>query len=222
MKKIYKGSALFVSLMILSGLLALLFLTKENGFSAYQLTQHYYQQYLTEKFYLMNDIMQDHESICRREKKAEIIYSAENIAYQFSCQFSSIFKQPKPTKEKYIQVDNLTQVLDIETYRHKIYSIQSLTELPESTENDPKVVIALNDIDEALSAPFYGMVITEHYFDIRGKYKMFGVVYSTFNNQREERNLAYRRKVVDNIEKQFSQWNYLSHSKNLFNDESTF
>ncbi|MGX2948411.1 DUF2572 family protein, partial [Frederiksenia canicola] len=97
----------------------------------------------------------------------------------------------------------------------KIYRIHSLSELPKSSESNPQVVIALNDIDGALQENFYGIIITDYYFDVRGKYKIFGALYSSFNNQREERNLTYRRKVIDNIEQHFSHWEYLENSRHL-------
>ncbi len=72
---------------------------------------------------------------------------------------------------------------------------------------------ACNDIDENLPQDFYGIVITDYLFDIRGK-KMYGVLYSSYDNAREERNLTFRRAVINNLENKYSYWKYLPNSEN--------
>ncbi|MBV6547454.1 DUF2572 family protein, partial [Ursidibacter maritimus] len=121
---------------------------------------------------------------------------------------------PKPTKDKYIQVDNILDWLDLERYQSSLHYASSLDELPNSSESEPQIVIMTNDIDERLNQDFYGIIITDHYFDIKGK-KIYGVLYSSYDNFREERNLSYKSSVVNTIEEQFSYWQYLPYSRNL-------
>lgn len=215
MNRLKKGSVLLVSLTILIGLLAIFFLAKEELFVLYRKTQGYQYNYLSDKIFLIHHLRENVEKACQKEKKEQISYSYNSLRYKFNCEFQSIFKKPKPTKEKYIQFTHLDDILNVSHYMEKIYRIHSLSELPKSSESNPQVVIALNDIDGALQENFYGIIITDYYFDVRGKYKIFGALYSSFNNQREERNLTYRRKVIDNIEQHFSHWEYLENSRHL-------
>ncbi|QIM62220.1 hypothetical protein A1D29_02275 [Pasteurellaceae bacterium Orientalotternb1] len=222
MNRLKKGSVLLVSLSILVGLLAIFFLAKEELFVLYRKTQGYQHNYLSYKILIIHHLKENTGEACQKEKKEQVSYSYNGLMYKFNCKFHSIFKKPKPTKEKYIYFTRLDDVLNISHSFEKIYKIHSLSELPKSSESDPKIVIALNDIDGALQENFYGIIITNYYFDVKGKYKIFGALYSSFNNQREERNLTYRRKVIDNIEQHFSHWEYLENSKNLLEYETVF
>ena len=74
-------------------------------------------------------------------------------------------------------------------------------------------------IEERLDEHFYGIIITDYYFDITGSKRVYGVLYSTFDNEREERNLTFRRAVVDNLEKKYSKWHLVPNSKNILNNK---
>ncbi|MGX2968138.1 DUF2572 family protein [Ursidibacter sp. B-7004-1] len=217
MSRISPASALLTSLLLIVSILALLFLFQQDILYRDRYTQNIYHQYLNQKYQLLPELrksLPERDNECNQNKKEKIIKQAGDIQYQYSCDFKSIFIQPKPTKDKYIQVDNILNWLDLKTYQAALHYVSSLDELPHSSENDPQIVIMQNDIDESLKKDFYGIIITDYYFDIKGK-KIYGVLYSSYNNLREERNLTYKRSVVDTIEKQFSYWQYLPNSRNI-------
>ena len=87
-----------------------------------------------------------------------------------------------------------------------------MSELPDTTLSTPKIVVAKNAIDEKLEKNFYGVIITDYYFDITGSKKIYGVLYSSFDNLREERNLTFSRAVVENIAARYAHWTRLPYS----------
>ncbi|OOH91458.1 hypothetical protein BMT54_02120 [Pasteurellaceae bacterium 15-036681] len=211
------ASSLLVSLIILTTIFSLIFLFKDDLISREKITQNYYQNYLNSKLKVFDKIKQNKQQECEHQKKEKIVFEFEKIKYQFNCVQTSLFIQPKPTRDKYIAVDDIHRWLDLDTYQQAVVYIKSLAELPNSSEQAPRIAIALNDIDENITKDFYGIIITDYYFDIKGSRKMYGVLYSSFDNAREERNLTYRRAVVDNLEKMHSQWHYLTHSQTILN-----
>lgn len=212
MNKKLEGSSLLSSLLILTGILTLLFFTKENWLKKESVANGYYQKYLSSKMALLNKLEQDQ---CSVQQTQEVTENVKILPYSYLCEKSSLFIKPKPTKDKYIAVDNIAHWLDLKTYQADILYISSLSELPKNSETNPKIVVAKNAIDEKLEDNFYGIVITDYYFDITGNKKIFGVLYSSFDNEREERNLTFRKAVVDNLEKQYSEWHLVPNSKNL-------
>ena len=90
-----------------------------------------------------------------------------------------------------------------------------MSELPETTISTPKIVVAKNAIDEKLEKNFYGIIITDYYFDITGSKKIYGVLYSSFDNLREERNLTFSRTVVENIAARYAHWTRLPYSNHF-------
>lgn len=216
MNKKLESSSLLSSLLILASIMTLLFLTKENWLKQESVANGYYQQYLSSKMALLNKLDQDQ---CANQQKEEIQEMVNILPYSYLCEKSSLFIKPKPTKDKYIAVDNIAHWLDLKTYQSDILYISSLSELPKNSEANPKIVVAKNAINEKLEDNFYGIIITDYYFDITGSKKIFGVLYSSFDNAREERNLTFRKTVVDNLEKQYSRWHILPNSKNLLKNE---
>ncbi len=214
MRKYLSAGVLLVSFVIISGLLALLFLSKNVLLDREKLSHYFYQDYLTDKFKLIDQVHLDENQLCREQQKPVIRFTFKFLDYRFHCENYSIFIQPKPTQDKYIAVDDIRQWLDIDKYHADIVFIRSLKDLPESSESHPKIVIALQEINERLDRDFYGIMITDFYFDITGR-RFYGALYSSYDNAREERNLSYRRAVIDNIEKRFSDWRYLPNSRNL-------
>lgn len=207
--------------MLLSGLLSFIFLNKENIFLNIKYTQNEYFSYLTQQWKLIEFLKLNENAQCNNLQQASVIKQDKLFQYSFHCVKKSIFIQPYPTKEKYIPVNNIRNWLDVDYYSAEIIPISSLNEFPISSEDNPKIVRALNDIDEQLTRDFYGVVITDHLFDIKGRYKIYGTIYSTYDNQREERNLTYKRKVIENLDKQFSRWEYLSNSRNMLANEDS-
>ena len=90
-----------------------------------------------------------------------------------------------------------------------------MSELPETTISTPKIVVAKNAIDEKLEKNFYGIIITDYYFDITGSKKIYGVLYSSFDNLRKERNLTFSRAVVENIATRYAHWARLPYSNHF-------
>lgn len=216
----HKASALLVSLILISGILSILFLSKDKFIQQESISHFYTEKYLLDKQHFLSFYPKNKDKLCQQFKKELITQqdlSAQNnyfMEYQFNCQFYSLFKDKKPTRDKYIPISQLSDFLDLSNIaKEDIYFIRSLSELPPSSENDPKIVIAQNDIDENLPQDFYGIVITDYLFDIRGK-KMYGVLYSSYDNAREERNLTFRRAVINNLENKYSYWKYLPNSEN--------
>lgn len=222
MNRSIAANILPVLLLIISSLFLFLFLAKESLFSGEQALQKSTYNYLADKFQLMESFkLPDRNAICEQQKTPQVQFLAHHfVDYQFACENVSIFIQPKPTQKKYITFTHLEDLLDIATFDDRIYKITSLSELPPSSQENPQIAIALNAIDESLTSHFYGLIITEYYFDVKGK-KIYGALYSSYDNQREERNIVYRSKVIDNIEKQFSHWYYLPYSRNLLHNETT-
>lgn len=216
MIKKLEGSSLLSSLLILSGILTLLFFAKENWLKQESIANGYYQKYLSSKMALLKKLDQDQ---CATNQKQEITENVKILPYSYLCEKSSLFIKPKPTKEKYIAFDNIENWLDLKKFQSEILYITSLSELPKNSETTPRIVVAKNAIDEKLEDNFYGIVITDYYFDITGSKKIFGVLYSSFDNAREERNLTFRKAVVDNLEKQYSEWHLVPNSKNLLKNE---
>ena len=215
MKKL-DASSLLSSLLILATILTLLFLTKENWLRQESVVNGYYQQYLSSKLALLKTVNQDQ---CATNKKEMIEEKIGEIIYSYQCEMSSLFIKPKPTKDKYIAVDNIENWLDLNNYASQIIYINSLSELPKNSEGDPKIVVAKKAIEEKLDEHFYGIIITDYHFDITGSKRVYGVLYSTFDNEREERNLTFRRAVVDNLEKKYSKWHLVPNSKNILNNK---
>ncbi|MDH2997736.1 hypothetical protein A1D22_08435 [Pasteurellaceae bacterium LFhippo2] len=213
------ASALLVGLVLLSTILTLFFISRDDAMIREKVTQSYYQNYLTEKVQLVQKLNIDKEAECATQQKEHIEINLNHLSYRFSCMNTTLFLRPKSTRDKYIQVDDIKQWLDLDTYQQAVHYIYSLADLPESSEQDPKIVVALKDIDETLTKNFYGIVATDFYFDIKGSKKIYGVLYSSFDNLREERNLTYRRAVVDNLEKRYSQWHYLPNSQTILSKE---
>lgn len=215
MRKNLKGSALLVSLMLIAGILATIFVAKENFIYQESMSLNDYNEYLNQQLSLKNKI----KPKCEEYKKEIVTEIIDKLHYTYYCDKKSLFVKPKPTKEKYISIDNIENWLDITTYRNEITYISSLSELPESSEINPKIVMTKNKIDEKLEKNFYGIIITDYYFDIKGDKKIYGVIYSSFDNEREERNLTFRRKVIDNLDNKFSVWQEKPHSRNLLNND---
>ena len=215
MRRLYPAGTLLVTMMILVGLLAILFLNKESFLMRERVIQYYYADYLESKFKLLR--LKDVHNKCDEYQKNNLSIQAGKLHYQFSCQFDSIFLQTKPETKKYIQIDNIENWLNLEKYNPEIISIKHIDELPQNSESNPKIVRALNDITGRLKHDFYGIIITDFLFDITGK-QVQGTVYSGYPNT-PTRYLVFNRNVINNIEQQYSQWRYQPFSRNLLAHE---
>lgn len=216
-----KGSVLMVSLILVLSILSLLFLTKDKFIQQQNITTFYSEKYLADKNRFLSLNLNNKHQICQENKKEKISLADlsnqkfEFLQYHFHCQFYSLFRDKRPSKEKYIPFTQIEDYLDLSNVpESEIFLIQTLADLPPSSEADPKIVKALNPIDENLPQNFYGIVITDYLFDIKGK-KMFGTLYSSFDNAREERNLTFRKEVLAKLEEKYAYWRYLDNSSNM-------
>lgn len=214
MKYAFRGNTLLTSLLLLSSLIIVIFLAKDKLLLSKRFINNEHETYLNNKFSIIENWGDSENALCQQYQKNRI----DQSAYSFYCKKHSFFFQ-KPTKS-YVEYKEIEDYLDIKTYQSEIYQAQNLSDLPLSSLNQPKVVKITDKIDTALTMDFYGIINTDQYFDIKGKYNVYGVIYSSYNNKRKERNLTYKREVIENIEKQLSYWSYLPHSKStLPNDK---
>lgn len=216
----YSASSLFVSLIMLSGIGVLLFLSRSYWLGNERVSQYHYETYLSEKLAILEYIKLDKDQECNKYQKENISFKLIDLYYGFHCKFETIFIKPKPTKEKYILVDNVYEWLDLEQFSSNIHLVASLSELPESSEDNPKIIRTTQAIDERLTQPFYGIVITEYPFNYTDK-RIYGTIYSSYSgNDPNRRNLSYKKAVIQNIERDNSYWRYLPNSINLLHNES--
>lgn len=219
MRKYVRAGALLTALLLLNGVVLLIFMNKSDWLGSEKVTQNFYQRYLSDKLNLIEQVKQDVQTGCKTEKQSEITVKLDTFIYSYYCENNAFFIKPKPTKEKFIWVDDIKVWLDIERYEQQIVFIRSLSELPASSEDNPQVVMTLNDIDERLQRDFYGIVITPHYFNFTDK-KIYGTIYSSDRrNDQNRRNLSYKRGVIERLEQRFSSWDYLPNSRNVLRNE---
>lgn len=220
MQRYYSAGSLLVSLIMLSGIAIVLFLNRDYWISNENISQHHYANYLSEKLSIIKYDRLDKEQECNKQEKESVYFKLNNLSYSFYCEFDSIFVQPKPTKEKYILVDDINNWLDINQFSSNIHFISSLSDLPESSEENPKIVQTTQPIDERLTQPFYGIVITDYPFNYTDK-RIYGTIYSSYaGNDPNRRNLSYKKTVIQNIERDNSTWHYLPNSNNLLHHEN--
>ncbi|MGQ8821318.1 DUF2572 family protein [Bibersteinia trehalosi] len=220
MSRYYSANSVLFSLIILSSIGITLFLNKGYIIVNENISQNNYINYLAEKMWLIEFQKINKEQECSIQKKPTTSLNKKHLTFSFHCQFHSIFIQPKPTKEKYILVENINDWLDINAYQHVIYPIASLDDLPESSEENPKIVRITQNIDGRLMQPFYGIVITDYLFNFTDQ-RIYGTIYSSNNaNDPNRRNLSYKRNVIQNIERDYSNWRYLPKSANTLNHEN--
>lgn len=211
MKRAIRANTLISTLVLLGSLISLLFLGKEAWLDREQITRHSYQRYLNEKFTLLDYVAIDETLACNQTAQKTVYYPPANPQYAFHCVFHSLFLKTKP-KEKFIVVEDVGQWLDLAHYQEQIYSIRTLSELPPSSEKDPKIVRTLNAINERLLTDFYGIVITDHPFQFTDR-RIYGTIYSSYpHNDPDRRNHRFQRQVIENLERKYSRWIYLPSS----------
>lgn len=221
MKHYPSAGTVSTSLILLSAIFSLLFLSKARWLSDERITRNSYQQHLHHKLHLLDYLQQNEETACQQAAQQTVRYPLGKQYYSFHCEFHSLFLKPKPTKEKFISVEKIEQWLDTESYAPYFHPIRTLADLPPSSENDPQIAIALNEIDERLSQDFYGIILTEHYFNFTDK-KIYGTIYSAHpRNDPNRRNLSFKRQVIENLERKYSRWQYLPHSRSTLPYDET-
>lgn len=202
--------------MTISFAIIIIFLTKEKFFQSEIETQRYQYNYLSNKLSILKRI-NNKKNNCNVIEKFKSIIEVKEQKYSFYCVKRSLFIGKKPTKEKYIHFTKLSDVLNISNT--DVIEIEHLKDLPDSSEQNPQVVLIKNHIDETLRKDFYGIIITTHYFDIKGNAKIYGILYSSYPNNREERNITFRNDVILNLENKYAYWEEMSSSRNMLNNE---
>lgn len=218
MKRIINANVLLLALMFIIASLSLVFISLDN----LQHREHYslalYNNYLQDKFKLMEKININENSLCDNYKQEEIAFSFKNITYKFYCVKNSIFLDKIPTREKYIVFDFIEDWLDIDHYQNEIIKVSSLSDLPESSMNNPKIVWLTAEINQRLEKDFYGVIITTYPFNFTGK-KIYGVIYANYPAEKDNRNISFKKEVVQNLDKMYSKWRFLNNSRNLITND---
>ena len=220
MKKYYAASSLMVPLVMLSGIALLLFLNKERVLQREKISQYDYQHYIFNRFQLISTLdTLDMQQACEIQQKEKINIVINRLSYSFLCENRRLFVAPssKIAKNKYVMHSDLTQLINFDYFQHDIIEITSLAELPESSEQNPRVVKLLNPIDnETLEADFYGLVISEYPLTFKGK-RIFGSVYSTLPSTINTRNSSYKANVIAELDRRYSTWHAQPHSRTILN-----
>lgn len=211
--KCYQGSSLVVTLMVLSSILLIIFINKDNLIRQEKLTQFYYQKSLEDKLKLVELNNKNRlDEFCQKYKIEKGMIKLERVNYFFACY--SLFLNIKLVKKKYIQIDDLSKLINLELARKDIYYINKLADLPESSLSNPKIVIVNNEINESLEQDFYGIIITHYPFNITGK-RIYGTLYSSYHNL--DRKLTYKKEVIENLQNKY--WHYQPYSRNLLGND---
>lgn len=233
MRRYYPASALLVSVMILTGLLAIIFLTKQNWLSQENISRYYYERYLNSKWSLAEEFKSSSSKYteeCKakyQEKiakygEAEVLEIKTNkaVVYRIYCRFYSLFLTDKPTK-KAVETEDISRYLERDMVeKHKI-EISDLAELPANSMDDPKIVVATQDLDGKLNADFYGIIITSHRLQLRHGAKFYGTLYTAYSEDGKSRYITHSAAAMSNLEKQHSGWEYLPYSRNILSHAKT-
>lgn len=221
MQRYYSASSLVVSLMFLSAISLVFFTFHTNWFEKENMTQRIYRNYISQRLDMAEKIKEDPEKQCQNEKQETISYQVGTFYYSFHCQLNSLFVNIKKQNKKFISFENIEDWLDVDRFKSNIYFIRSLSELPISSEIEPKIVRTLQDIDERLTQDFYGIIITDHYFNFTDK-KIYGTVYSSYpSNDPNRRNLSFKSQVIQRLNDKYTEWHYLPSSRNTQNATKT-
>lgn len=214
----YSASALLVTLMLLLSVTLFFLFHRENLLKNDRAIYQDYQHYLADKLQLNTLIRLDKEKHCQQQKKETVSFAMRYFDYSFHCVFHSLFKR-KPTKEKYIQVEQIDDWLNIAEYQSAVIYIDTLSALPHSSETNPQIVMATQAIRGRLTQDFYGIVITDYPFVFTDK-KIYGTIYSTYKeNDSHRRNHSFKRSVIQGLEDKFSSWAFLPNSENILQNE---
>lgn len=227
MKRHYPASALLVSLMILSGLLAFMFLSKDHWLSQEKISRYDYQRYLTAKWALVPHLTEEAEAYTQKCRPANaekvskhlesallVIQNADALSFRLYCQFHSFFLKGKPTKKSVETADYAVYLNEEMVNRHKL-EIADLAQLPANSADTPKIVVFTQDVEGKLNADFYGIIITTHRLQLKHGAKFYGTLYSPHTEDGKSRYITHSAQAMANLEKQHSAWHYQPQSRNL-------
>lgn len=203
-----QASTLNFTLIILSGLLISIFLSREFLLNQHKIINFEHNKYLENRLKVIEYIHTDVNFLCQKHK----VDTVKLMDYSFFCEKISIFIKDYP-KKNYIEFKDIDEFIDTIHFEKSIHKIDSISKLPHSSESDPKIVLLLSDLNETLPNDFYGIIITNSKFSITGKNKVYGTLYSSYKNSKK--NISYNKEVIENIDKNFSNWIYKPHSRNL-------
>lgn len=206
----FKGSILITSLFLLMLVFLIFFNAKDELISQQKYIQNNDINYLKSRLSLSKHLEQV-------ECPFEISDFSENIQqlnYNYHCAKNGLFRKKPPTK-KHIKTDDINQHIDISQV--KIY-IDDLSLLPDSSINNPKVVVLNREVTGKLDKDFYGIIITSYPFTLGLGSKFYGTLYSPFEiDKNTSRYITFNKSVIAKMIADYT--HYLPNSKNLINAE---
>ncbi|WP_150540061.1 DUF2572 family protein [Actinobacillus vicugnae] len=211
------SSVLIIALVTLSFITSAILLTKEKFIQSELKTQYYQKSYIDNKFHLFNQTAYHIQPNCNAAKTEKITIASNGQMQNTYCIRKSLFVGKIPSSQKYIHFTNINEVLDLS--HAEFFEVNHLDELPPSSEQAPKIVLVKGELDETLHRNFYGIIITHHLFNIKGNAKFYGILYSSYDNYREERNMVFKKNVILNLDKKYAYWEPLPFSRNMLNAE---
>lgn len=227
MKRHYPAGALLVSLIMLSGLLAFLFLSKDRWLSQEKISRYDYERYLTAKWALVPHLTEEVKAYtpkCRAanvgkigkhlESSPLVLQQADTLAFRIYCQFHSFFLKGKPTK-KSVETADYSTYLNEEIVNTNKLEIADLAQLPANSVDTPKIVVFTQDVEGKLNADFYGIIITTHRLQLKHGAKFYGTLYSPHAEDGKSRYITHSAESMAHLEKQHSAWYYQPQSRNL-------
>lgn len=227
MKRHYPASTLLVSLMILSGLLAFVFLSKDHWLSQEKISRYDYQRYLNAKWALAPRLTEEDKTYtpkCRAANEGKlgkhlestplVLQKADALSFGIYCQFHSFFLKGRPTK-KSVETADYAVYLNEEIVNTNKLEIADLAHLPVNSADTPKIVVFTQDVEGKLNADFYGIIITTHRLQLKHGAKFYGTLYSPHTEDGKSRYITHSAQAMANLEKQHSAWHYQPQSRNL-------
>jgi hypothetical protein len=206
------ASILLPSLVMLSSILATLLLGWDKVEHYHQADISQYQTYLSSKFHIGKISQYQLQQQCQNEKKEQNYIVSAKLKLAADCLRYSIFPQTMPAS-KYLKVDNLNDRLDLTRFEQDFIKIETLDELPQTSAEYPKIVLASAPINARLLKDFYGVIATDYEFNVTDK-KIYGVLISSYDNSTmgQKRNLTFKRDILNRLEELHSEWEFLPNS----------
>ncbi|MCK3655125.1 hypothetical protein A4G19_04920 [Pasteurellaceae bacterium Macca] len=210
--KAYPATVLLVGILLLTALLATIFLTKSTVIQQERAGIAQYQAYLQDKFALIELLQQDENTLCQQQQQNVVEFTRPHLNYRFHCLDKDIFSGKFPTRKNLYGNDFHQFTAYIENYAIK--PITSWEELPKSSLSHPQIVKADNALIGHLTDDFYGILVTEYPVELYKGGKFYGAIY-TPRKVFLSRFISYKREVIENIRRDYSIWQYQENSRHL-------
>ncbi len=206
----FKGSALITSLFLLMIVFLLFFNSKDRFISQERYIGNGYANYLKSRLALSKYL----DQVDCPFESSDFSESIQQLNYNYHCTKNGLFRKKPPTK-KHIKTDDINQHIDISQVK---FYIDDLRLLPDSSINNPKVVVLSREMAGKLEKDFYGIIITSYPFKLGLGSKFYGVLYSPFEiDKNTSRYITFNKSVIAKITADYT--HYLLNSKNLIHAE---